>query len=109
MKQLLVIGVSVLFLGAACDAARAGADAPKEEKVQALIKALKDPDPEVRARAADDLGMLGPDAETAVPALVQALKDPHESVRHSAAWALPRLGPKAIPPLVEALGDKDET
>ena len=107
------------------------------EAVEALIGALRDPDEDVRRRAASALGDAG---EAAVPALVAALKaddrdirqgvtaalsqigkpavsalalalrtgdDPH--VRAGAALALGRIGdPAAVDALIEALGDGDE-
>jgi len=59
--------------------------------VPALIKALGSRDPEVRFRAAELLGRVGPTAESAVPALLATLKEPFdlEKSKHSrsVAWS----------------------
>jgi HEAT repeat protein len=59
--------------------------------VPLLRDALRDPDPELRWRAAEALGRIGPGARDAVPDLTAALKDPDEAVRRWAAWALGRV------------------
>src|SRR5690606_14917354 len=96
--------------------------------VPQLIKAVKDPRPDVRIRAVEALGEIGDDR--AKPPLVDVLNDPHHQVRMEAAWALSklgwvpqsdlqkaeyliaseqwselvRMGRTAIPPLIRALG-----
>jgi len=80
--------------------------------VPALIRALSDPDPELRHQAARALSRMGPSVRDAVPALIRALKDPDPLVRRSAARALGQVGPDAaiaIPALVEAMRSKDDT
>jgi HEAT repeat protein len=65
-----------------------------------LIRALQDPDREVRYDAAFGLGALafmGGDAKCAVPALVQTLKDSYGTARAAAAMV--------VPALIEALRD----
>jgi HEAT repeat protein len=57
----------------------------------ALVAALNDPKPAVRARAANALGNIGPTAVGAVPALAAALNDPEHAVQWRAAGALARL------------------
>ncbi|MHC4451959.1 MAG: HEAT repeat domain-containing protein [Planctomycetota bacterium] len=56
------------------------------------IKQLRDPDPDVRCRAAERLGKQG---AASVPALVDALYDPSASVSAAAVDALARVGPAA--------------
>ena len=69
-----------------------------------------------RMRAAEVLGEIGPDAETAVPALTELLKDNVEGVRNAAAKALRKIHsnkglrnalPEAMPALIELLKDED--
>jgi len=79
------------------------------EVVNALIKALKVPDNDVRVNAAWALGKIGSQARAAVPELMEALEDKDWKVRFPAAWALRRIGPDAvetIPSLIHALGDR---
>jgi HEAT repeat protein len=51
--------------------------------VDALAKALNDPEPQVRTAAADALGRIGDAARPALPALWSRLRDPDETVRDS--------------------------
>ncbi len=66
-----------------------------------LIAALKDESVLVRRRAADTLGVFGPEARTAVPALIEVLKDPdpgtkqESSVSEIATASLGQIGPDA--------------
>jgi len=62
-----------------------------------LIAALSDSDIETRIVAAQALGAMGPDAETAVPALTRNLYYDVPHVRTAAAWALGEIGPAAKP------------
>ena len=62
-----------------------------------LRKALRDPDPKVRSRAARTLHWSG-QAKATAPALIAALKDPDRDVRDAAAWALGAVGPEAGEP-----------
>jgi HEAT repeat protein len=66
-----------------------------KESIPVLRTMLDDPDREIRRRAAEALGMLGPLAKTAVPQLVSRLKDKNPSVRHQAAQALRNIDPVA--------------
>jgi HEAT repeat protein/S1-C subfamily serine protease/DNA-directed RNA polymerase subunit RPC12/RpoP len=63
-------------------------------QVPALIRALTGhKDPAERARAAQILGEIGPEARLAVPELIKALNDPSDLLRRSAAEALAKTGP----------------
>ncbi|HEY7409201.1 MAG TPA: HEAT repeat domain-containing protein [Vicinamibacteria bacterium] len=69
---------------------------------EALLAALRDPDEEVRERAAEALGILN--VRSASPALASALLDPAPGVRKTAALALAQVGTaadgKALIPLL---------
>ncbi|MBI1949861.1 MAG: HEAT repeat domain-containing protein [Acidobacteria bacterium] len=70
-----------------------------------MKRCLEDPDPDLRARAAHGLGLIG-DSGTA-PDLIKALADREWPVRAMAAKALGRIGnPAAIPSLREAMKDR---
>ena len=80
--------------------------------IEKRIDELKSEHTMVRFRAAEALGMLGPQAKQAVPALAEALKDEDAGVQVAAALALPEMGPaakEAVPALTEALKDSDPT
>lgn len=63
-----------------------------------------DPNPEVRAKAAESLGKLGDQSVT--PLLLTALTDSHLSVQCSAIQALGHLGDEAaVPQLLQVLED----
>ena len=79
----------------------------QEQKIEKLIKQLRDQNEEVRWDAGYALGQIGKDA---VPALVQALQDQNSQVRGSAAVALGEIGEGAVdagPTLIQALKDPD--
>jgi HEAT repeat protein len=66
--------------------------APRERpELAPLIAGLGDPDWEVRARSARELGELGAAAEAAVPALEEAISDEHGDVCVAASDALSRI------------------
>jgi HEAT repeat protein len=76
--------------------------------VEALIKQLKDSDPDLRRSAAKALGEAGSEAKTAVAALSAALKDKDLFVRRFSAQSLGELGPDArdaVPALRKAVDD----
>ena len=71
---------------------------------------LKNPEPEVREKAAFALATLGPEAQPATRALMAALTDANPAVRVAAAQALGRIGTgasAAFAPLTAALTDPD--
>jgi hypothetical protein len=61
----------------------------------ALIEALGDEDPKVRAQVARTLGLIGPGAKAAVPALTKALKDEESAVREAAKQSLRKINRRA--------------
>lgn len=74
----------------------------------ALIAALQDSEPNVRAWAALAIGDIGPDAERAVPDLIGLLSNPDEGSRNTACIGLRGIGPAAkasLPALRKALSD----
>ncbi|MGD1149187.1 MAG: serine hydrolase [Thermoanaerobaculaceae bacterium] len=82
---------------------------PGPAEVESRVRALRDPDAEVRRNAAEGLARLGPGAVEAVPALVAALDDPDLGVRWHSAVALGTMGPGAVAPLVGALRGTNAT
>jgi HEAT repeat protein len=87
-----------------------GAGTGDREAVPGLVKRLKDADPTVRARAAEELGQVGPEGRDSVPPLTAALDDPDGLVRVRAAEALTDVGGDAgaaATALGKALADKD--
>jgi HEAT repeat protein len=73
-----------------------------------LIRTLRSPLPDVRARAARALGRLGWLARDSLPLLVNALGDAEPAVRESAAQAIGQMGPDALPHLVQMLTHEDK-
>jgi HEAT repeats len=74
----------------------------------ALVVALQDSEPNVRAWSAQAIGEIGPDAESAVPELITLLSNPDEGSRNSACIALRGIGPPAktaLPVLRNSLSD----
>ncbi|MDE0555424.1 MAG: HEAT repeat domain-containing protein [Candidatus Poribacteria bacterium] len=72
--------------------------------IASAIAALKADDPNVRMKAANELGFIrGVDAAEAVPALVDALEDSYEPVRRNVTYALGAIGKPAVEPLTNAL------
>ena len=96
--MLLFVGLVGIWMGG-CE--------NQEQRVEKLIKQLRDQNEEVRWDAGYALGQIGKDA---VPALVQALQDQNSQVRGSAAVALGEIGEgavDAVPALIQALQDQD--
>ena len=77
--------------------------------VPALIQALRGRDTDVRSRAAQVLGLIGPEAQAAAPTLVEVLRDPEARVRVRAAEALWQVAqdPTGVALLAAVLGDED--
>ncbi len=73
-------------------------------KLPGLLKKLKDPDPEARARATDEIRALGiAYTKEALPHLFANFEDEHEKARRYAAEAVAFYGEDAIPGVMEAL------
>jgi HEAT repeat protein len=71
--------------------------------IPVLIRALKDPEKEVRSQATQELAMMG---EPACSDLIGLLQDPDWIVRYRASEALGMMGDeKAAPPLIRMLSD----
>ncbi|MBI1852312.1 MAG: HEAT repeat domain-containing protein [Planctomycetes bacterium] len=71
----------------------------------------KDPDPEIRERAAFFLKRTGPEAKAAIPALVSALRDKVPSVRSRACEALGEILPptaESVDGLIQVIEKKEE-
>src|SRR5262249_28125695 len=73
-----------------------------------LTGALQDPDPFVRAQAAESVGRIGPHARGAVPDLIRAYGTGDPEVSAAVTAALVKVGADAVPPLVEALKSQRE-
>lgn len=87
-------------------AARALGESNDTLAEEALIAALKDPDPHVREIAVKSLGKHG--HRRNVEPLIAALKDSHASVRRAASQALGKIGDsRAVDSLIAALQDSD--
>jgi HEAT repeat protein len=74
-----------------------GLGAGTKENIGELIQALRHPNPNTRAEAADELGILGKEAGPALAALRERLADENQDVRAHAAAALLRMGLDAKP------------
>jgi HEAT repeat protein len=73
-----------------------------------LVRVTSDNDADVRRKACEALGRLGPRAEPAIDSLVDRLVlDDSPAVRDAAAVAMSRLGPAAVPILGAMLRDGD--
>ena len=78
----------------------------KEEKINRLIRDLRDEDSEIRRNAANALGEIGD--PRAVGSLIAVLRDEDRWVRRNAARALGEIGdPGAVESLIVTLGDED--
>ncbi len=90
-------------------AARALGESPERARrhVPALLRAMSDPDGEVRWRADFALGRVGRDG---VQGLVAGLADADARVRRAAAYVLGPMGPRAaaaVPAMLQATRDPD--
>lgn len=77
------------------------------ERVLALIVALRDRSWQVRLSAAEALGRIGPDAHLAVPALLETTRDTHLATSIKASRAIENIGPSALAALAEAAKSAD--
>src|SRR5947199_2323494 len=98
---------ATVFLASFFAAAASAQDDPpdKKDKVPDGLKALRDPDPNVRIRAAQILGSLGKTSRFAVPELREALKDKDGRVRvrvAEALWKIEQTSPSILLPVLEA-------
>jgi hypothetical protein len=74
--------------------------------LEPLLDRLRDPEPKVRARAANAIGMIRQQPEKAVPALIGLLQDPDDWVRSMAALGLScyrEQAKSAVPALLQTL------
>ncbi|KAF3890874.1 HEAT repeat domain-containing protein [Tolypothrix bouteillei VB521301] len=72
--------------------------------IPALITALQDSNPQVRASAAAILGQMGPNASEAAPAILRVIDDGDPVVRSSAVLAIQKIGKQAyVPHLIAGL------
>jgi HEAT repeat protein len=81
-----------------------------KDAVPSLIVLLNDPNPHLKQRAVEALGMVGPSAEPAVQEIVNLLTDPAINVSRLAADALGHINKRpdiVIPALIAALSDSD--
>jgi HEAT repeat protein len=83
----------------------------KDDAVDVLVIALRNPDAAVRSQSAAILNEIGEEAARAQPALILALKDDSEGVRSRAASALAKIGPNAdaVAALQQASADRSDT
>ncbi len=89
-------------------AARRLGELPDRRAVLALLEALGDPSPRLRAEAARSLGRLGY-RSLARASLLQRLEDPDPDVREAAATALGRLQDSWAIPALRALAETEHT
>lgn len=73
--------------------------------IRALVRLLREGDPEARVGAARELGNLGPGAALAAEALAASLAE--TALRSDAAWALAKIGAAAVPALTGILAHPD--
>jgi HEAT repeat protein len=80
--------------------------------VPILLRALKRPEPGVRAGVVKTLGYVRPKAREAVPALIDAMTDSAPKVRVAACSSIDNIGQlayEAVPSLIVALQDHDDS
>ncbi len=87
------------------EAIRAACSIGDSTALSLALSALKDPDDQVRAMAADMIGRKVPDSSAVIP-LIKALSDPSTNVRRAAMSSLRRINDsRAIDPLLKLLND----
>lgn len=74
-----------------------------QDRLKTYLDNLNAEDRQVRLRAVDDIGLLGPAAAGAIPDLARLLHETDEGISINAAYALAALGTDAIAPLIEGL------
>ena len=79
------------------------------QDLKALYQAFDSDNPDVRRKAANELGKHGLEAAPAVPSLIEALADEDRSVQKAAVRALASIGKAAVPGLIKALADQRPT
>jgi hypothetical protein len=80
--------------------------------VPELMPALVSPDPNIKLKAIEVLGRMGPEAQGAVPVLTTLLQDPEERIRKATARTLGQIGPAAkdaVPSLIRTLVEPSTT
>jgi HEAT repeat protein len=73
-----------------------------------LVQLVEDADPGTRFLAAQALGKIGDEAESAVPSLLSALRADDMYLRMAVTGALISIGQPAVPGLVKALFDHNK-
>src|SRR5271166_3066428 len=110
MRLHLTVFTLLLLLASHVSAAGKKIEPAPGTSISQLRKDLKNPDADVRASAADELGKKGPTAQEAVADLIVALThDPNDAVRDAAAAALGKMGKAAkaaAPALTKSLEHK---
>lgn len=72
----------------------------------AILRSLENPDSEIRRKACQAIGQLGPRAEPAIDSILERLAlDDSPEVQDAAAVALGQLGPNAVPVLLRVVRD----
>jgi HEAT repeat protein len=94
--------VLLLIVGVLAGCGNSGKRRPSEP-IPELVKKLKDADPAVRAKAADDLRLIAPDGKEALPQLFEMLDDEDSRCRNWAAEALGVYGEDAYPLLIKGI------
>ena len=79
------------------------------QDIGALYQAFDNSNPDVRRKAANEIGKQGIQAAPAVPSLIEALGDEDRSVQKAAVRALGCVGKPAVPKLIKALDDARPT
>jgi hypothetical protein len=109
VRTAIFIPLALFAIG--CSASpEAGRDGDKPTSY--WVQALQSPDAQVRKKAADVLGNVGPSDPAAIPALIKALDDNEAKVRDAAVLALSKLGrvaEKAADALDGLKSDPDRT
>jgi HEAT repeat protein len=104
MRLCLVVALVVMFISSMLE----GTARAQKESIHDLVEQLQAKDVETRTWAARELAKREPAPYEAIPALIIALKD-DDVVSSHAATALAKIGPAALPFLIQALRDKDDS